>query len=317
MEGKQQFLLNRLKWVSFYRVIIAFCSLLLLIFWKSRVDVIPESSYFITILIFIFAISIAYGIFIRKTKKPFLLIILQITIDLLVISFIVIATAGVESPFIFFYAFIILESGIFFAKKGAYTASLVNVFCIGLIFFFQYKPFYPFNRLLSGRIVYSSQELFYSFSIFSLEFLILGLLVGYLTSEAAKMRENLAESEAKVYDLEYLKSAILSGINEGLVVFDGENVTYINEVAKGILNKISTGNHEEVIRKVFADEIEDAKKQRGIIKFEKRLPAVTGENMWLAFTISPLMDHNNVIIGNLISLQDLTNYKDMEDKNQR
>jgi len=313
MEGKEQLLFNRLKWVSFYRVVIAFISLILLIYWKSKLDIIPDSSYFLTTLIFIFAISVVYGLIIGRIKTPLFLIVFQIVIDLLIISFIVISTGGVESPFIFFYAFIILESGIFFSKAGAYLASFTNILFIGTIFFLQYNSFYPLNKLLSSRIIYSAYDLFYSFSIFSLEFLVLGLLIGYLTSETTKIRENLAESEAKVYDLEYLKTAILSSITDGLIVFGEKNISYMNDIARNIASKIANNNHEEVLKRIFKEELEAVKEQQVIKRFEKTVPINSGEVIWLNCTVSPLLGHDNKMFGILLSFHDLTHIKAMEE----
>lgn len=313
MEGKEQLLFHRLKWVSFYRVLIAFFSLFLLLYWSTKIDLIPESSYFISTLIFVFSISVFYGLFIRKIKRLFVLIVLQMVIDLLIISFIVIATGGVESPFIFFYAFVILEGSIFFSKMGAYAASFINIILVGLIFFLQYRPVYPISKILIGRMVYSAQELFYSFSIFSLEFLVLGLLIGYLTSETKKMRENLEESEARVYDLEYLKTAILTSINDGLIVFDDKKIAYMNDVAKSISSKITAYNKEDFFDRLFKEEFEIAKTSQKSVRFEKSVIADNGETIWLSGAISPLLGHDQRLMGSLLSFQDLTSYKIMEE----
>lgn len=313
MEDKEHLLLNRLKWVSFYRVVIAFISLILLIYWKSKLDIIPESLYFIATLIFIFSVSIVYGLVISRIKTPFILIIVQLVIDILVISFVVISTGGVESPFIFFYVFVILEGGIFFSKKGAYLASFVNILVVGTIFLLQYYSVYPINKLLISRIIYSAYDLFYSFSILTLEFLVLGLLVGFLTSETKKILENLEESEARVYDLEYLKTAILTSINDGLIVFGEDSVSYINEPAKNVFSKIGNTNNVDTFNRIFKDEVQIIKKEQKTLRFERAIPVDTGEVLWLNCALSPLMSHENKMIGILLSFQDLTQVKMMEE----
>lgn len=313
MGVKDEFLLNRLKWVSFYRVIIAFFSLFLIIYWKSKLEIVTKPSYFIATLIFVFLISIVYGVVIRKIKKPFFLIGVQIFLDLLIVSFIVIATGGVESSFIFFYAFIILEGGLFFLKNGAYLAAFATIIFIGFIFIFQYYSIFPVNMLISAKSAYYINDFFYSYSIFTLEFLILSLLIGYLTSESSKIREHLEESKALFYDLEYLKSAILSSINDGLIVFSDKGINYMNQVAREISHKISQQNTENTIKNIFRKELEMLDNQRKVERFEKKINTESGDLIWLNCTLSPLIDHKDTVIGYLLSFQDLTTYKTMEE----
>lgn len=313
MEEKEDLLINRLKWVSFYRVVIAFISLLLLIYWRSKLDILPETANFIGTLVFIFTVSIFYGIAIRRQKKTYKLIILQIAVDFFVISFIVISTGGVESPFIFFFAFLILEGGIFFSKSGAYIVSFLNILIVGLISIYQYNPVYPVSIIFSSRTIYTVHELLYSFSIFSLEFLVLGLLIGYLSSESFKMRENLRESEARLYDLEYLKNAILTSISDGLIVFDNNNkITFMNETAKNLAKKFAFNGNESFLYNIFSKELKELEGQQKPVRFEKRVD-LSSDTIWLSGTMSPLIDHDKNIIGNLLSFQDLTEYKTMEE----
>lgn len=313
MEDKKTFLFSKLKWVSFYRVIIAFVSLILLIYWRTKIDLTVELSYFVYTLILLFSLSLVYGILIKILKSPFPLIIFQIGVDILIVSFIIALTGGVESPFIFFYAFIVLEGGIFFSKEGAYVTSFLNIFFMGLIFLNQYRPFFPLNSpIFIGKTVYTGAELFYSFSIFSLEFLVLGLLIGYLTSETKRIRENLEESEVKVHNLEYLRNAILASISDGLVVYKEGEIPYENEMAKEILSKITSDSKEGLLKNLFGEEFEVVKREKRSLRFEKKVKNEKGEMMWLAGTISPLYDHANQTMGILITFHDLTSYKIME-----
>ncbi len=311
MTAADELLFNRIKWVSFYRSIIAFFSLILIIYWKLKIEVFDETKVFFKILIFIFVITIIYAGFIKKKKYLHLISKIQIFIDLVLVSLLIIYTGGIDSPLIFFYAFVIMEGSSFFGKNGAYIAMVLSVFFLGLIFFAQYNKHFPFSSLNYQRFYYFKNDFYYSFSIFSLGFLLLGLLIGYLGHETNKMRQEIIKQEARYYDLEFLKSAIVNSLNSGLVVFSKNgNITFANEMAKSIAKQL---NLWDSMNDYFKEEILDVNENCKIVRGEKKI-SVNGKSNWIGYSVVPLYDHNNLSIGVLLNFQDITNIKEMEEQ---
>lgn len=313
MTAAEKFLFNRIKWVSFYRAVFAFFSLILIIYWKSKIEVIEQSGVFLEILIFVFFITIVYAGLIKKKKNLRLIAIIQIFVDLIIVSLLIAYTGGIDSPLIFFYAFVIMEGGRYFGKNGAHVTMALSVIFLGLVFFTQYHRYFPFTNLAFQKIYYLKNDFYYNFSIFSLGFLLLGLLVGYLSHETSKMRQEIIEQEARYYDLEFLKSAIVNSLNSGLFVFakDG-SITFVNDVAKNITRQIKLDTWSK-IGEYFKDEILDVNSNNKILRGEKKI-TIDGEDYWVGYSTVPLYDHNNLQIGVLLNFQDITNLKIMEER---
>ncbi len=315
MTAAEAYFYNRVKWISFYRVIIAFLSLLLIIYWKSRIDIIEQTNVFYKILFLIFFLSLIYAFFIKNKLYLRTIAIFQITIDLILVSLIVAYTGGIDSPLIFFYAFVMMGAGRLFGKNGAYIGMALSIIFLGFVFLAQYFRFYPFDSFSSQRIFYFRDDFYYTYSIFSLGFLILGLLIGYLSHETSKMQKEIVEQEAKYYDLEYLNGAIVNSLNSGLIVFSKDgNITYMNEIAKNIIKKLEIKQNIDILKENFKSEIEEVIKKEQIIRGDKKVYLTNHNYIWIGYSIVPLFDHNRNSIGVLLNFQDITLLKEMEER---
>lgn len=301
---------EKVRWVSLFRAIIALVSLVLLIYWQTKIETIGNIKDFLKILIFVFTLSLIYGGILTFIKRFFLLSIIQIIVDYFIVSFIIARTGGVDSPFIFFYVFPVIESGIFFGKNGAYPSTFLNLFFLGISFVLQYNKMYPYKEYF--RYTYNKEELFYHYSIFSLGFLVLGLLIAYLNAETRKARESLKKSEDKYLDLEQLKSAIIQCIDSGLIiVIKPDKIYTINDLAKKILEKLSL--KEEDILNLFSNEIRNIFEKNESVKIERRLKR-RDQFFFIGASLVPLYDHNGDMIGSLINFSDITEKKVMEER---
>jgi two-component system sensor histidine kinase PilS (NtrC family) len=315
MTAAEAYFYHRIKWISFFRVIIAFLSLLLVIYWKSRIDFVEQPNVFYKILFLIFFLSLIYAFFIKKKLYLGTIAIFQIAFDLILISLVVAYTGGIDSPLIFFYAFIIMGAGRLFGKSGAYIGMALSVIFLGFVFLAQYFKLFPFDSISSQRIFYFRDDFYYTYSVFSLGFLILGLLIGYLSQETSKMQKEIVEQEAKYYDLEYLNSAIVNSLNSGLIVFSkGGNITFMNEIARKIIKKIDNESNVDAFKENFKNEIEEVIKKEQMIRGDKKVFLMNNNNMWLGYSIVPLYDHNKESIGVLLNFQDITLLKEMEER---
>jgi len=300
---------DKIRKVSLFRSVIAFVALIVLIYWQSKLEGIGEIQVFFGILIFIFGISIIYGLLLFFLNKFFLLAIGQILIDYLVISFIVAKTGGVDSPFIFFYVFPVLEAGIFFGKNGSYLTTFLNLGFLGLSFVLQFHKIFPYSEINRD---YNKETFLYYYSIFSLGFLVLGLLIAYLNAETRKARESLKESEDKYLDLENLKTAIIQCIDSGLIIVTAnDNIYAINDVAKKTLDKLRI--KEKDFFDLFKREIKELYENRQNVKSEKRIKK-TDKIFYIGASLVPLYDHKAEMAGVLINFTDITEKKSLEEK---
>lgn len=315
MTPADNFFLNRLKWIAFYRLLIAFLSLFLVIYWKSRIEIIEQTNIFYKILFLVFLLSILYAVFIKKQFFLKYVAFFQIFADLIIISLMTAYTGGIDSPLIFFYAFVIMEGGRLFGKNGAHIAMALAIFFLGLVFLSQYLNLFPFNNIVTQKVFYFREDFYYTFSVFALGFLLLGLLIGYLSYETTKMQKEIVEQSAKYYDLEYLKSAIINSLNSGLIVFSKDgSITYMNDNAKNIIKNLFDEVSFIKFREFFKSEIDEVSLTERVFRGEKNIYSESNESKWIGYSIVPLYDHNNLSIGVLFNFQDITSIKKMEEQ---
>ncbi|MCX7991193.1 MAG: ATP-binding protein [Proteobacteria bacterium] len=301
---------ERVRWVSLFRALIGLVSLVLVIYWQTKIETIGDIKDFFKILVFVFGLSLIYGTVLIYLKRVFVLGLVQIFLDYLIIGFIVAKTGGIDSPFIFFYVFPVIESGMFFGKNGCYLATFFNLFFLGLGFVLQYNKVFPYRDM--PRYVYAKEDFFYYYSIFSLGFLVLGLLIAYLNSETRKFKERLKKSEDRYLDMEQLKSAIIQAIDSGLVIITKEKVIYpINDLAKKIITKLAF--NEKDIGVIFKNEINTIFENQEPQKVEKKIN-YNNNNFFISASLVPLYEHSGELLGVLISFSDITERKFLEEQ---
>lgn len=301
---------ERVRWVSLFRALIGLISLVLVIYWQTKIESIGDIKEYFRILIFVFTLSLIYGTLLIYLKRVFWLSVIQIIFDYFIISLIIAKTGGIDSPFIFFYVFTVIESGLLFGKNGCYLSTFLNLFFLGINFILQYNKIYPYTEL--PKYFYSKEDFFYYYSVFSLGFLVLGLLIAYLNSETKKAKERLKKSEDKYLDIEQLKSAIIQAIDSGLIIVTKDKKVYsINDLAKKTIKKFLKG--EEEIVDIFINEINNIFEKKEDVRVEKRV-SFEGQNFYISATLVPLYEHTGEMLGTLISFSDITEKKMMEEQ---
>lgn len=236
----------------------------------------------------------------------------QVAFDLILASAVVYITGGKSSPFIFLYALVIIFAGMIFNSTASYIAAGVSGFfylIIGL-YHFSISSSQP---LVASPAIWNEKVLVYaSFNLSG--FLLIAILVGYLSERIRVTGQELGESAKSLMTLKNLHENILQSLTSGVITLDLEGrVISINKTGLEILE--ITGENEVLLRNLnwLMPGIETGKLTSK--KREQMLYTTPGgRRLTLGFSSSVLRDGEGQKKGYIIIFQDLTEIKELESR---
>jgi two-component system sensor histidine kinase PilS (NtrC family) len=309
----------KIKWLILSRLLLAAFLLSSLAFFQYRYHIFQFPS--VTPVYFAIAIVILTGIYwyLLKvvTNLPFLAYI-QITGDILLISWLVFMTGGIDSGFALLYHVTIISASIILYRRGGYlSASLASILYGGLLDL-QYYSVLGFTRSQN----YTPIQVLYSLFVNIISFYMVALLSSYLSERLRKTRQQLREKSMDFDDLQVIQDHILRSVGSGIVTMNmtGE-ITSWNNAAEQI-----TGYRFDDIRTswktVFGDSIKglfghtDDLKARPV-RFEGHIAKRDGSKAMLGFTATLLKDDADIVRGIILTFQDITRLLEMEEQIRR
>lgn len=302
--------------------------------WFWNVESFPSSMQDFTrppLLIFVVALMLSLGFWlaltIRKVESQTSLLAqltAQFIADIVLITWLVWTTGDVKSPYITLYTVLICLTSIFFGARGTIltAASCALIFTsvsLGVI--------YELIPSLSGIGVatVTSKRAWQIVGFHDVAFLVVGLLAAQLTQRHTHSNVRLLETEQSLANLQRLHERIVQSIRSGLVTTDLEGKIYLfNSAAEEI-----TGFKSEEVRgwKIFdllgnieqpiAVALESADRGEQPPRFEADFITPDGFGIRLGYGISPLFAETGETTGLILTFQDLTDMRAMEESIRR
>jgi two-component system sensor histidine kinase PilS (NtrC family) len=249
---------------------------------------------------------------------------LQFVVDIILVTWLVWITDVIHSPYIALYIVVIACSGLFLGPRDAILISLgcaVAFTCSALAVLNGIgRP--PTRELLAGA---GRAQTFQSIGLFDIAFLVVGLLSARLAERQSRSDVRLKAATQSLANLRALHERIVQSIRSGVVTTDLQgNIYTFNSAAEEI-----TGYSEADVRgqdaSIFFGEI------RGIIddsmkihhageaspRFEANCLTADGLRLRLGFSISPLFSETGQTTGTVITFQDLTHIRALEETSRR
>lgn len=259
-------------------------------------------SYFI---IAIYALTIAYALFMNRVKNLFMFAYFQQFLDVLSGVTLIFITGGIESWFSFTLILAVLSSSIVLNKKAGYVTASLSSICYGILLNLQFYRMLPIEY---EGVMEVKQFLFNIFThIISLY--ATAYLAGYLSYRLEKTVEALEEKDSSIKDLEIFNTKVIESLPSGLFITDpGGTVLVFNHAAELISEK----KKEEVIgnpvNRVFP--FLPLPPQSG--KYDELLSPQADREKIIGLNITVLMDSNENKTGFIGIFQDLTQKKKLE-----
>jgi two-component system sensor histidine kinase PilS (NtrC family) len=263
-----------------------------------------------------FCITVIFLILWRIRKCVVLQLYFQIAVDLILTTILVANTRGIESPFVSFYLLIIIYCTLALGRSGGMVgAALSMISYAGIILTIHLR--FP---QIGARDVDGSQAIF-RISAHVLGFWAIAYLGTRLHQRLKIIEGELQEKIDSVTQLKRLNEHIVSSIRSGLITTDLRGRIAVFNAAAGELTGRST--HEMLDKQVQSllgsgfwaqilksDLFHNAKP----LRHEEWLALPDGTRRFLGFSVSPLLDQDQRLLGYIISFQDLTEINRLEEE---
>lgn len=240
----------------------------------------------------------------------------QIVWDLLFVSILILITGGVESVFSFAYLLIIVSASFLLPRRLTILAAASSVILFGGILdlqFFNYLELFGLFRSVPDGTFFS--VLF----VHSVAFFLVALLSGTLAERWRKSEEQLQRKSVDLAELEEMNRTILEHINSGLMLVNPEGeIRSFNRAAADItgldLEQVYGHSFKAIFPELFGiDHICGVPQNRSEGVFIKP----DGVRMILGYATTPAKGRLGEDIGTLITFQDLTQLKKIEEDLKR
>jgi len=304
---------GRLKWVMFLRVV----AITLLLGATAVLELRAGASYFTVSLVSIYIlISVTYlftavsGLILRWIKNPVYFAYIQVCYEILLITALIAVTGRLFS---FVYILAILSAGILLHRSGAllgaalsslsYMALLTGVIKLKQTFRFINRDFIEDVRALN------STELVYNAGVDVIAFFMVGFLASYLTEKLRRTNIRLAEKEEDLEALEAWNENVIRSLPSGLVTTDSDGlVTSFNSAAENITGGKASDILGSPLEKLFPQLHSDA------CPPEISFTDSQGRKKFLGLSLSVLRSSKGQEIGKILTFQDQTPYREMEEQ---
>lgn len=310
---------QRVQTLIIGRLIVVFLLMVTGWIWYSRsvslsLDDVPLAPF----LVFVIAVGMTavYFLFLRISRSLNWQVRTQFFVDALLVTWLIWQTGDLTSPYITLYIVVIGVSSAFL-KPGQ---TLVMAFvCIGL--------FTLMSVLIAIAVIPATgQQMTVPRTIQVVSFHIVAfLVVGLLAAKLSERRFSGEQATKSLADLRALHERIVESIRSGLITTDLDgNIYTFNAAAEeitGFTAEQMTGrsihvlfrNFDEAVRSTF--EADDRNEQTP--RFQANLVTPEGFAVHIGYGISRLVSETNETSGMIITFQDLTQIRSMEENVRR
>ena len=277
----------------------------------------------VTILFVIGGVTLLYALALRFSRALVLQTRVQFLIDVLLVTWLVWITNDVHSPYTALYIVIISLASVYLGPRDAIVTS---VGCAVAFTSCTLAAITGIGPRVSQTIFEGSlSETIQSVGLFDVAFFVVGLLSARLAQRQSRSDVRLIAATQTLASLRALHERIVESIRSGVVTTDLQGRIYtFNTAAREI-----TGYEEKDVRGqeasiLFGDISEDiaqslraAEAGEASPRFEANCLTAEGLRLRLGFSISPLFSESGETTGIVITFQDLTQIRALEETSRR
>ena len=242
----------------------------------------------------------------------------QIAWDLLFTTLMIFLSGGIESPYTFLYILVILSASVFLQQRQTLIVAAASAILYGSLIDLQYFGYLPSILLSSTSSLPSIQTVLYSVYANILAFFLTAFLGGILSARLRKSEQALKEKEVDYEELDRLNRAIVANIGSGLVTINPAGLIRVfNQGAERIIGKSQAEVYGRDVRAILP----------GLTIYDGRFIHTrrdegtfidgNGKELTLGFTTTLISGVEKKEDNLLISFQDLTHLKEIEEQLRR
>jgi len=314
---------SKLGWLIASRLATAIVLSVLGTFWTSAGDASRAINKSLGLLTIVACLTIFYTLIFRLSRNILFQARFQLAVDVLLVTWLVWNSNVIQSPYIALYILIIALSSLFLAPREAIVTSVgcAVAFTICALQMTGLAGQADPAKLVEGSLSLTIQWV----GLFDVAFFVVGLLSARLAERQARSDVRLMAATQSLANLRALHERIIASIRSGLVTtdLDGRIFTF-NAAAEEI-----TGYREATIRgqdaSILFGEMKDhiANTLRAVEagetspRFETNCLTSEGMRLRLGYSLSPLSSEAGETTGMVISFQDLTQVRSLEETSRR
>lgn len=317
---------RRIGWLIIGRMVAAVLCLLVADLWSraglsimARVALRGTLPIFITVV----ALSLVYVIALRFFNRLHLQASAQLLIDVLLVTWLVWATGDIGSPYAAAYILVISAASIFLGPRGALITSIGCVVAFTVITLATAMEWIPPLAHDPGNAL--TAKAVQAIGINDIAFLFVGLLAARLAERQTRADVQLIEATQSLATLRALHERIVESIRSGVVTTDLQGRIYTFNAAAEEITGYKTSDVRGQVATVFFGELKDRIEQSMSAaeagepspRFESYCLTSDGLRLRLGFSIFPLFSETGETTGLVITFQDLTEVRSLEEAARR
>jgi two-component system sensor histidine kinase PilS (NtrC family) len=274
-------------------------------------------------LFIVCSLSLLYALAHTFSKALLLQARIQFALDIALVTWLIWTTDVIHSPYIAVYIVVIAASSLFLGPRDAVLISLgcAAAFTASSLAVLNGVSGLPPRDLLNASHV----QTFQSIGLFDIAFLVVGLLSARLAERQSRSDVRLQAATQSLATLRALHERIVESIRSGVVTTDLQGRIYSFNAAAAEI----TGYQETEVRgqdasiffgelgEIIADSIDTSVAAEASPRFEADCLTAEGLRLRLGFSVSPLFSEIGDTTGTVITFQDLTHIRALEETSRR
>jgi two-component system sensor histidine kinase PilS (NtrC family) len=248
---------------------------------------------------------------------------LQFLADILLVTWLVSATGNVSSPYAALYVVIISVASLFVGPRGAMITSVVSAAAFNTSALLALSGVGPYASAgVTGESIANTIQFV---GLSDVSFLVVGLLAAKLADRQTRSDVQLAAATRSLADLRALHERIVESIRSGVITTDLQGHIYtFNAAAEEITGYKALdvrGNDASFffgdMTRQIADSMNAAATGTVSPRFQADCLTPNGLALRLGFSIAPLSGESGETSGMVITFQDLTDIRALEETSRR
>ena len=313
---------TKLGWLIVGRLLTALALFVSSVIWNRTGDVQHSQAKSLSLLMIVAGLTIVYAVIFRLSRNTLLQAKFQLAVDIALVTWLVWHSDVVHSPYIALYIVIIAISSLFLSDRDAVVTSVA---CASAFTACAFSLTVLGWGSLHNTSDASLPQTIQTVGMFDVALLVVGLLSARLAERQSRSDVQLLAATQSLANLRALHERIVQSIRSGLVTTDLEGRIFsFNQAAEEM-----TGYQEATVRgqdaSIFFGEIKERIKDslralsagEGSPRFETDCLTPEGLRIRLGFSISPLFSESNETTGMVITFQDLTQVRALEETSRR
>lgn len=287
---------------------------------KKQVSPVSSNTIYLlySIITLTYIISVVYALLLKYYKDLRFNIYLQLTVDIILITFLVYFTGSFRSNYSLLYTLVIIYSVIFLGRRGGLIVASASCIFYGLLLDLEFYGWLSSISFVDHDYNVSAGDVLIRVLVHIVSFYIIAFLASFVVEQEKKTRSLLEEKESAFNQLDLLFRSIIESVDTGVMTINLQGtIKTFNRAAEEITGFPLAGVENRRIADVFPELVQFFAMEKIDEQIRNRMEVIVtgkkGKKINLGCSISPLKDKNDKQIGNILIFQDLSEIKLMEE----